>query len=131
MAQTKAQNSLGGDASPPSLLKALLPIFLIVLVDILGLTIVIPLLPFYAQKYGATPFTVGLLTTTFAFCQLLSGPLLGSLSDRYGRKPILLLSQLGTLIGFIILGMAETLPLIFLSRVIDGATAGNLSIAQA
>ena len=132
MAQSNAQNSPSGAApQSSSLLKALLPIFLIVLVDILGLTIVIPLLPFYAQKYGASPFMVGLLTTTFAFCQLIFGPILGSPSDRYARKPILLLSQIGTLIGFIILGLAETLPLIFLSRVIDGATAGNLSIAQA
>ena len=126
-----AETNPSASGNPQSLLKALLPIFLIVLVDILGLTIVIPLLPFYAQKYGASPFVVGLLTTTFAFFMLISGPVLGGLSDRHGRKPILLLSQLGTLIGFIILGLAETLPLIFLSRVIDGATAGNLSIAQA
>ncbi len=113
------------------LAKALLPIFLIVLVDVLGLTIVLPLLPFYAQKYGATPWIATLLTSVFAFCQLVSGPILGSLSDRHGRKPVLLFSQIGTLIGFLILAFAETLPLIFLSRVIDGATAGNLSIAQA
>jgi DHA1 family tetracycline resistance protein-like MFS transporter len=115
----------------PGLAKALLPIFLIVLVDILGLTIVLPLLPFYAQKYGATAWMATSLTSVFAFCQLVSGPILGSLSDQYGRKPVLIFSQIGTLIGFLILALAETLPLIFLSRVIDGATAGNLSIAQA
>jgi MFS family permease len=109
----------------------LLPIFLIVLIDVLGLTIVLPLLPFYAEAYGASPQTVGLLTTVFALCQLVSGPLLGALSDRTGRKPLLLVSQAGTLVGFIMLAMATSLPMVFLSRVIDGVTAGNLSLAQA
>lgn len=109
----------------------LLPIFLIVAVDVLALTIVLPLLPFYAERYGATPQQVGLLVTTFAACQLVSGPVLGRLSDRHGRRPLLILSQLGTLAGLVLLANARSLPLIFLSRVIDGATAGNLSLAQA
>ncbi len=109
----------------------LLPIFLIVSVDILGMTIVLPLLPFYAEKYGASPFVVGLLVTTYALCQLFSGPMLGRISDRIGRRPMLLLSQMGTLIGFFILAYANTLWLIFVSRIIDGITAGNLSLAQA
>src|SRR4051812_18590707 len=110
---------------------ALLPIFLIVTVDILGLTIVLPLLPFYAEHYGASPTVVGLLVTVFAVCQLISGPILGQLSDRFGRKPMLLISQVGTLIGFVILARADALIWVFLSRIIDGFTAGNLSIAQA
>lgn len=110
---------------------ALLPIFLVVLVDILGLTLILPLLPFYAERFGASPFTVGLLGATFAACQLVSGPVLGNLSDRYGRRPLLLVSQLGTFVGFLLLARAETLWLVFLARVIDGATAGNLTIAQA
>jgi MFS family permease len=109
----------------------LLPIFLVVLVDVLGLTIVLPLLPFYAEHHGASPVEVGLVTGVFAFCQLLSGPVLGGLSDRYGRKPILLLSQVGTFVGFVLLARASSLWMIFVSRVIDGVTAGNLSIAQA
>lgn len=109
----------------------LLPIFLIVLVDVLGLTFILPLLPFYAQSFGATPKQVGMLAATFAVCQLFSGPILGSLSDRTGRKPLLLLSQIGTLIGFVILAGAQSLWVVFLSRAIDGATAGNLSLAQA
>ena len=109
----------------------LLPIFLIVSVDVLGLTIVLPLLPFYAEKYGATPFVVGLLVTVYAFCQLISGPLLGRISDKVGRRPLLLVSQVGTFIGFLILGFSNTLWLVFLARVIDGVTAGNLSLAQA
>lgn len=110
---------------------SLLPIFLIVLVDVLGLTIVLPLLPFYAEKMGATPFVVGLLSSSYALCQLVAGPILGRLSDHMGRKPLLIVSQLGTLVGFLILAFANSLWMVFLSRVIDGATAGNLSLAQA
>jgi MFS family permease len=114
-----------------SFYRPLIPIFLVVVVDILGFTIVLPLLPFYAEKYGATPAVVGLLSTTYAVCQLISGPILGRISDRVGRRPMLIVSQLGTFFGFVILANAKTLAVIFLSRVIDGATAGNLSLAQA
>jgi MFS transporter, DHA1 family, tetracycline resistance protein len=109
----------------------LLAIFLIVAVDVLGLTIMIPLLPFYAEKMGATATEVGLLIGVYAACQLISGPLLGRASDYTGRKPLLLLSQAGTLIGFLILAFAPSLWVVFIARVIDGATAGNLSLAQA
>ena len=109
----------------------LLPIFLIVSVDVLGLTIILPLLPFYAEKFGASPAVVGLLVSTYAFCQLIAGPMLGRMSDHMGRRPLLLVSQVGTFIGFLILAYANALWLIFLSRVIDGLTAGNLSLAQA
>lgn len=109
----------------------LLAIFLIVAVDVLGLTIMIPLLPFYAEKLGATPFQVGWLIGAYAACQLVSGPLLGKLSDSTGRKPLLLVSQVGTFIGFIITAFAPSLPILFIARMIDGSTAGNLSLAQA
>ncbi len=109
----------------------MLPIFLIVAVDVLGLTIMIPLLPFYAEKLGASPTQVGLLIAVYAACQLVSGPLLGRASDFTGRKPLLLVSQLGTLIGFLITAFAPSLWVLFLARMIDGATAGNLSLAQA
>jgi MFS family permease len=109
----------------------LLPIFLIVAVDVLGLTIMIPLLPFYAEKLGATPTTAGWLVGVYAACQLFSGPFLGRLSDHTGRKPLLLVSQAGTFIGFIITAFAGSLPVLFLARSIDGCTAGNLSLAQA
>jgi DHA1 family tetracycline resistance protein-like MFS transporter len=114
------------------LLKSpLVPIFLIVSVDVLGLTIILPLLPFYAEKFGASPSVVGLLVSTYAFCQLIAGPILGRMSDHMGRRPLLLVSQLGTFVGFLILAYANALWIIFLSRVIDGLTAGNLSLAQA
>jgi MFS transporter, DHA1 family, tetracycline resistance protein len=109
----------------------LLPVFLIVLVDVFGMTLVIPLLAIYAESFGATPLQATLLVSVFAVCMLVSGPLIGHASDRYGRKPLLLISQVGTFIGFIVLAMATSLWMIYLSRIIDGATAGNLSIAQA
>ncbi|MDP9169785.1 MAG: MFS transporter [Acidobacteriota bacterium] len=109
----------------------LLPIFLIVLVDILGLTIILPLLPFYAEHLGASATVVGLLISTYAFCQLIAGPVLGRMSDHMGRKPLLIVSQIGTFIGFLILAASNSLWMVFLSRIIDGLTAGNLSLAQA
>ena len=109
----------------------LLPIFLIVLVDILGLTIILPLLPFYAENLGASATVVGMLLSSYALCQLIAGPILGRMSDHMGRKPLLIVSQIGTLIGFLILAFAHSLWLVFLSRIIDGLTAGNLSLAQA
>jgi MFS family permease len=111
--------------------RALLPIFLIVVVDILGMTIILPLLPFYAEEFGASPRQIGLLIATYAACQLISGPLLGQFADRMGRKPLLLVSQVGTLLGFFVLGRATSLWMVFASRAIDGMTAGNLSLAQA
>lgn len=100
-------------------------------VDVLGLTIMIPLLPFYAEKLGATPTVVGWLVGVYALCQLFSGPMLGRLSDTMGRKPLLIVSQIGTLIGFLITAGASVLWVVFLGRIIDGITAGNLSLAQA
>lgn len=91
----------------------------------------IPLLPFYAEKLGASPSQVGWLVGVYALCQLFSGPLLGRMSDHVGRKPLLIVSQIGTLIGFLITAFAGTLWVVFLGRIIDGATAGNLSLAQA
>lgn len=110
---------------------SLLPIFLIVLVDVLGLTIVFPLLAIYAETFGASAFTAALLVPAYALCQMVSGPWLGALSDRIGRRPVLLLSQCGTLVGFLMIASAKVLWLIFLGRILDGLTAGNLTVAQA
>ncbi|WP_437973566.1 MFS transporter [Sorangium sp. So ce295] len=109
----------------------LLPIFLTVFVDVLGLTLVLPLLPFYAQHFGASELVVGVLAASYAVCQLVSGPILGRISDRVGRKPTLLASQTGTFLGFLVIGSASSLWMLFLGRIIDGLTAGNLTIAQA
>ena len=111
--------------------SALLPIFLIVLVDVLGFTIVIPLLAFYAEEFGATPLVATLLVSVYAVCSLLSTPIIGRLSDQYGRKPLLMISQFGTCAGFVMLALSNSLWMVFVGRILDGFTAGNLSIAQA
>jgi MFS family permease len=109
----------------------LLPIFLVVLVDVLGFTIVYPLLPFYAEKFGATPLIATTLVSVYALCSLFSTPVIGRLADQFGRRRLLLLSQAGTCAGFLVLGFAGSLPMVFLGRILDGLTAGNLSTAQA
>ncbi|EYF08753.1 MFS transporter [Chondromyces apiculatus] len=109
----------------------LLPIFLTIFVDVFGMTMIIPVLPFFAQHLGASEVVTGALLATYAACQLVSGPILGRISDRVGRKPTLLASQLGTMVGFTVLGFSHTLWMLFLSRFISGSTAGNLTVAQA
>lgn len=124
-----ASREAAPDAAAPH--ASLLPVFLIVLVDVFGMTLVIPLLAIYAETFHATPLEATLLVSVFAACQLVSGPLIGHASDRTGRKPMLIISQIGTFIGFLVLARATALWMIYLSRVIDGSTAGNLSLAQA
>lgn len=109
----------------------LLPIFLIVLIDVFGFTMVMPLLGFYAERFGASAFTATLIVSSYAICSLISSPILGRLSDRYGRRRLLLVSQAGTLCGFLVLGFAGSLWMVFLGRILDGITAGNLTLAQA
>ena len=111
--------------------KRILPILVIVLVDLMGLSIIIPLLPLFAARFGATPFIVGILQAAYPLMQFIGAPILGRLSDRFGRKPILIASQIGTLAGFVLLGFANTLWLLFLSRIIDGLSGANISTAQA
>jgi DHA1 family tetracycline resistance protein-like MFS transporter len=109
----------------------LLPIFLVVLIDVLGFTIVYPLLPFYAEHLHASPLVATTLVSVYALCSLVSTPLIGRLSDQYGRRRLLLISQAGTCAGFIVLWLSNSLWMLFLGRILDGITAGNLSIAQA
>jgi DHA1 family tetracycline resistance protein-like MFS transporter len=111
--------------------KKILPIFVIVLIDLLGLTIIIPLMPLYATTYGATPLVIGFLGAAYPVMQFIGAPLLGRLSDRFGRRPILLASQIGTFIGFFVLSFANALWLLFLARIIDGISGANISTAQA
>lgn len=111
--------------------KALLTIFLVVFIDLLGFGIILPLLPFIAEKFAANPLQIGLLTASYSLFQLLATPVFGRLSDRFGRKKLLILSQLGSVAGYLLLGVAGSLPLLFLARIIDGATGGNISVAQA
>lgn len=130
----------------------LLTIFLIVFVDMLGFSFILPLLPYYAENYGASALMVGVLTASYAAAQFIGAPLLGRLSDRYGRRPILLVSIAGTVVGFVLLALAEplgkslgmsllggsvaavnaaVLTLLFVSRIVDGLTGGNITVAQA
>jgi DHA1 family tetracycline resistance protein-like MFS transporter len=135
----------------------LITVFVIVLVDMLGFGLILPLLPYYADNFGASATVVGLLTASYAAAQLIGAPVLGRLSDRYGRRPVLLVSILGTAIGFLLLGLAVPLgtflaglltssvvagnlvavtnimilTVLFVSRILDGVTGGNISVAQA
>lgn len=111
--------------------KDLFLIFLIVFIGLLGFGIVIPTLPFVAKNFGASPTMIGLLFASYSFFQFLASPVLGRLSDRFGRKPILAISLLGTSVGFFMIAYAKSLFVIFLSRVVDGITGGNISVAQA
>ncbi len=131
MAQSTTSPNSEANADEKLDFKKIFPIFIIVLIDLLGLTIIVPLLPLYSTSLGADPFTIGLLGATYPFMQLVGGPILGSLSDRFGRKPVLIVSQIGTFIGFLVLGFANTLPLLFLARLIDGVSGANIVAAQA
>ena len=115
--------------------KRLIPIFIVVFVDLLGFSIILPLLPYYAGKFGAAPQTIGILIASYSLCQFIASPILGDWSDRYGRRPILLYSQIGSCLGFILMGTALLLPnpllWLFVARIIDGLSGGNLTVAQA
>lgn len=107
------------------------PIFALVFVDVLGLTVILPLLHLYGASFGATPQQIGLIAASFPLAQLIGVPIMGALSDRYGRKPLLLISQISTCIGFLMLGFANSIEMILLSRLIDGVFGANLATAQA
>ena len=106
-------------------------IFIIVFIDLLGFSLILPLLPFYAEEFGASPTLIGLLVASYAAAQLVGAPILGRMSDRFGRRPILIISIAGTFIGFLMLGFANSLWMLFASRLLDGFTGGNISVAQA
>jgi MFS transporter, DHA1 family, tetracycline resistance protein len=110
---------------------ALATVFLVVMIDLLGFGIVLPLLPFYAQEFAASAVMIGLLYSVYSFMQLIFSPIWGSWSDRIGRRPIMLLSTFGAVIAYIIFGLAESLGVLFLSRIVAGVMGGNISTAQA
>jgi DHA1 family tetracycline resistance protein-like MFS transporter len=111
--------------------KALIPILGITLVDVLGFTMLIPILPYYAEHYGATPLQVGGIYSTVALCALVASPLWGRLSDRIGRKGVLLASQVAGAVGFLLLGIGGALWVIYLARAIEGLGGGGLGVTQA
>jgi DHA1 family tetracycline resistance protein-like MFS transporter len=133
----KPDDQQPGDEPPRGALGI---IFLIVLIDLMGFGIIIPLLPFYVPDYRENALKVTLLFSVFSICQFVGAPILGMLSDRYGRRPVLVLSQVGSAAGYVLLGIATLwkdanpalmLALVYASRVIDGFTGGNISTAQA
>ena len=103
----------------------------IVLVDLLGFTIVMPLLAPFAKEYGLSGWRIGVLFAAYPLCQLVAGPILGRLSDRYGRRPVLIASQAGTAVSFLILGLSNNFGVMLLARMLDGASGGNILVAQA
>src|SRR5438128_10753323 len=111
--------------------RPLLIIFLTIFVNLVGFGIIIPLLPFYAQTFGASPLAIGLLFASFSLAQLIASPLLGDLSDRYGRRPILIFSLAGTVVSFVMLALAHSLAMLFAARIVDGLSGGNISTARA
>jgi len=106
-------------------------IFLTIFVNLVGFGIIVPLLPFYAGTFGASPLTIGLLFAVFSLCQLVAAPALGDLSDRYGRRPVLMFSLAGTVVSFVMLALAHSIALLFAARIVDGLSGGNISTARA
>src|SRR5712671_7022410 len=106
-------------------------VILIVLIDLLGFTVVVALLGPFAEQYGFREWQIGLLFSAYPLCQLVAGPILGRLSDRYGRRPLLIVSQAGTALSFLILGLSRNFTVMLLARMLDGASGGNILVAQA
>ena len=111
--------------------RFLLPLFTVVAIDAAGAGILLPLLPLYARGFGASPLVIGLLLGSFSLCQFLSAAVLGIASDRLGRKRLLVASQIGTCLSFLLLASAGSLFMLFAARMLDGLTSGNIAIAAA
>lgn len=106
-------------------------IFLTIFVNLVGFGIIVPLLPYYAETFGASPLVIGLLFAVFSLCQLVAAPALGDMSDRYGRRPILIFSLAGTVVSFVMLALAHSVTMLFAARIVDGLSGGNISTARA
>jgi multidrug resistance protein len=116
--------------TPPNR-RALATVFLTILLDLIGFGMILPLLPFYAQEFRAAPFAIGLLFSSYSLTQLLFAPLLGRLSDRVGRRPVLLASIAGSAASYLLFAFAASYPVLLLSRALSGVAAANYGIAQA
>jgi multidrug resistance protein len=113
------------------LILKLLPILGITFIDIFGFSILIPIVPLFAKYFGASDLVAGLLFSAYAAFQFLAGPIWGRVSDLIGRKTVLIVSQIGATAGWTMLAFAHTLPMVFLARIIEGASGGNISVTQA
>ena len=113
------------------MVRRLTPILGITFIDIMGFSILIPILPYFVKHFGASDVTVGVLFSTFAFCGLVAGPIWGNMSDRIGRKGVLIISQVGATLGWALLAFAPTIPIVFVARIIEGLSGGNIGVTQA
>ena len=113
------------------MIRKLLPILGITFIDIVGFSMLIPMLPYFVTHFGATPLVVGLLFASFSACQLVAAPLWGAISDRIGRKMVLIVSQVGATIGWTMLAFAPTIGWVFFARIVEGISGGNISVTQA
>jgi MFS transporter, DHA1 family, tetracycline resistance protein len=113
------------------MLTRILPILGVTFIDILGFSILLPILPYFVKSFGSNDVVVGLLFSTFAACQFVAGPVWGNVSDRIGRKKVLIVSQIGATIGWFMLAFAHTIGMVFIARMVEGASGGNISVTQA
>jgi DHA1 family tetracycline resistance protein-like MFS transporter len=111
--------------------KRLYIIFLISFTEVLGFSMVLPLIPFLGLELGLTPSQIGLIISVFSICQLFASPITGKLSDHFGRKPLFILSQISTFVGFVFLGFATTVIILIVARLIDGLLGSNMTVSQA
>jgi DHA1 family tetracycline resistance protein-like MFS transporter len=128
MAQRPADSSL---AARLGITRPMALILFTVFLDLLGIGLIFPIGPFYAAAFGANAFDVGLLFTLFSVAQFLTIPILGALSDRYGRRPVLLIGIAGEVVGYLLFGAATSLTMLYVARVVAGASSGNIGAAQA
>jgi MFS transporter, DHA1 family, tetracycline resistance protein len=113
------------------LIRKLFPILGITFIDIVGFSMLLPLLPYFVTHFGMQPIVVGILASTFSLCQLVSGPIWGNVSDRIGRKTVLIVSQVGATIGWVMLAFAPNILIVFIARIVEGISGGNIGITQA
>ena len=113
------------------MIRKLLPILGITFIDIIGFSMLLPILPYFVTHFGASALVVGILFSTFSFCQLIAGPIWGNVSDRVGRKAVLIISQIGATIGWAMLAFAPNIMWVFVARIVEGISGGNIGITQA
>ncbi|PIQ86584.1 MAG: hypothetical protein COV74_04190 [Candidatus Omnitrophica bacterium CG11_big_fil_rev_8_21_14_0_20_45_26] len=111
--------------------SALLTIFLVILVDLIGFGIILPLIPYYASTFHATPIAIGFLFSIYSLAQLIFSPIWGGLSDRIGRRPIMMISTLGAAVAYVVFALSNNLPMLFFSRLLAGIMGGNISTGYA
>jgi len=133
MNQEEVAEEITGNAPGKFFTKPLIIIFMTVFIDLVGFGIVIPALPYYVESetFRATPFEIGILFASYSLMQFVFSPVLGSLSDKYGRRPVLFFSIIGSAIGYLFIGFAFALWMVFVGRIVAGITGGNISTAQA